>query len=145
LPVVMTITAHHARAQGASIAKQLGGIICNGNIVFPQSDNNNCGSCGNKCVSPMSCEGGACTCPSTGGAPCAGGCCPKVGDTCCNSTHCCSLGTTCCGSTCCPTGQRCVNGSCVGPCQPGIPACTTNADCNLNQFPAGCVQGCCSV
>ncbi len=62
---------------------------CNGNLqsdgceTYTQTDVNNCGGCGTKCITNATCESGACTCAK----PCGSLCC-SASQKCCNGTHC---------------------------------------------------------
>lgn len=64
-------------ASGASGASDEGGpcssprVDCNGQCVNLQSDNANCGKCGNACAAGLSCQNDQCTCPS--GQQCGSG------------------------------------------------------------------------
>ncbi|HEX6276358.1 MAG TPA: hypothetical protein VFZ53_25130 [Polyangiaceae bacterium] len=84
------------------------------------SDEQNCGSCGNACLSNEACVGGSCRLSCTPPQEeCSGACV----DTSSNSLNCGACGTMCgtdeiCqGGTCmmgsCPTGQETCNGACV--------------------------------
>jgi hypothetical protein len=63
----------------------VGQECCTGACTDTQSDDNNCGGCGQPCVPGLqTCQGGKCICVN-GGEACAGGCC-DAGEVCCNGT-----------------------------------------------------------
>src|SRR5581483_5686220 len=62
--------------------------LCNGACVNVQTDNQNCGSCGNSCGTGTTCSGGSCVC-STGLVSCGNQCVAS------NATHCGSSCTAC--------------------------------------------------
>jgi len=74
--------------------------VCNGACVDLNSDQNNCGACGNVCPAGQECVDGACKSPR------------------------CASGTTDCGGVwCCPEGQLCLNNEYTGAplcCIPGF-------------------------
>ena len=72
---------------------------CGNNCVDLNTDNNNCGSCGNVCNLPRRCQQGTCQCP--------------LGQFACGPSDCCMPGQACCNGHCCPTGQACCNNTCV--------------------------------
>ena len=87
---------------------------CNDACVSAETDNNNCGGCGNICTGGQTCQGGAC-CPS-GQYGCFGACLNVETD----NNNCggcgtkCTSGQTCQSGTCtCPSGQSPCNGACV--------------------------------
>jgi hypothetical protein len=83
--------------------------------VDTDTDNNNCGTCGQVCPTGEQCVQGACGC---GEQTCA------VGAVCCDN-RCVNLQTdpNNCGSCgqACGTGSTCINGTCA--CQPGLVQC----------------------
>src|SRR5689334_231600 len=93
-----------------------GQMMCSGTCVNTQTDNNNCGTCGNSCGSGT-CQSGLC-CP-TGQTNCGGQCVDlTTSDTHCGScTNDCGSGASCQSNNgftlCCPTGQTNCNGQCV--------------------------------
>lgn len=102
---------------------------CNGTCVDTQTDNANCGSCGNACTSGETCQAGVCT----GGPGCGSGqteCNGVCTDTQTDPANCGS-----CANACAP-GQSCTGGACTG-CETGKTDC--NGTCvDLNGDEANC-------
>ena len=106
-----------------------GQTCCAGVCVTTQTDDTNCGGCGNSCPAGEACSGGNCGCGSS--ATCTSGdtCCSDVcTDTGTDFTHCGSCGNacdsqtadacqdgncTCGGLAACEANQRCCGGQCV--------------------------------
>jgi len=86
--------------------------VCNGQCVENQTDNFNCGTCGNACPNGSVCVGGACACPA-GLSQCNGTCVDPGTD----PGACGYCGHACAG------GQVCSNGQCVTACDVGLTAC----------------------
>ena len=131
-------------------------MMCGATCTNVETDNANCGTCGNKCDSGKVCSGGQCsltcgsltTCGQDGGAPyCAN---TKTDNANCGA----------CGNAC-PSGKVCDNGQCsltcgsLTTCSPdgGAPYCastdTDNANCGAcgNVCPTGqaCSGGKCQL
>src|SRR5258708_34094590 len=75
-----------------------------------------CGPCTTACLSPQTCKGGSCQCPTTA-APdlCGTACTNKQTDNanCGSCGHACSGGQTCqAGAGACPATQKLCNGTC---------------------------------
>lgn len=84
-----------------------GSLSCGGACVFPLSDSNHCGTCGNVCAEGQYCEAGVCTGYCTlGETDCAGACLVTVSD----PQNCGGCGLVC------PTGQFCDQGLCSATC-----------------------------
>jgi hypothetical protein len=99
-----------------------GDNICSGVCSNPNTDDHNCGGCGNDCTtSGQMCSNGIC-CPSgqvnTGGICCTSGQINSNG-------HCCNSGETYDNGICCPSGQFNAGGS-------AAPLC-----CNVGQSDCG--------
>jgi hypothetical protein len=123
---------------GGSGGQMCGGLAsCNGNCVNTQTDNSNCGTCGNACAVGQTCSGGMCKCSgqfTSCGNACVnttsdprncGGCgtvcgsaAPFCGPTGCTAS--CSAPTTQCGNSCVNTSTDLLNcGSCNVACTGG--------------------------
>lgn len=98
--------------------------VCGGKCVDLTNDNNNCGACGNRCGSCMTCRDGACVGPNTS---------PPACETCSNGRvvggvscgdRCCGAGAECCGNGCCAAG-KCSTGA------NGVPCCLKVVDNRL--------------
>ena len=147
----MYIDGYNATSLGAYTATirfgacPTGQTACGATCVNLQTDNTNCGSCGNACPTGQTCATGRCAC-ATGTSLCSGACvnlltsntncgacgnaCP-TGQTCTVGRCACPTGQTACGTTCvnlltdsancgrcggaCATGQTCTTGRCVCP------------------------------
>jgi len=126
-----------------------GQIGCSGTCVNVNTDNQNCGSCGNACAAGATCTAGQCICPS-GQSQCGGNCintatdvfnCGSCKNVCqwgniCRAGQCqCGQGQTVCGGNCVDTSQDLNNcGSCGNVCPtPGS-----------SQQPRNCVSGKCT-
>jgi hypothetical protein len=98
---------------------------CNGSCVNLDSDDGNCGTCGNTCGTGQSCQSGACTPVCASGDVCVAGLCSSA--SCPTGTAACggSAGTAFCDdlasdpNNCgacgmqCPGGETCVQGVCA--------------------------------
>ncbi len=78
---------------------------CGASCTNVQTDNNNCGTCGNRCgiaVTGQICSTGACQCPGSLPTVCSGACVNTLTDSnhCGNCTTICSGGQTCSGGIC---------------------------------------------
>jgi hypothetical protein len=60
-----------------------GQLCCGASCKSVATDNSNCGTCGNVCTAPATCQSGSCACPPATPKACGTNCC---------------IGTTCCGS-----------------------------------------------
>lgn len=151
-----------ARCRGTGCAGDLvarccrnGLINCGGTCRDPETDENNCGACGNDCGSNQTCCNGTCVNRRTNAAncgvcgnACAAGtqCSACQGPNCAGKAvaRCCPNGRVNCGGTCrdlntdsaacgscfvvCPAGRGCANGNCAaGPCTAANNFCD-NAD-----------------
>ncbi|MFN8663415.1 MAG: hypothetical protein U0075_16110 [Thermomicrobiales bacterium] len=86
-----------------------------------QSDNLNCGACGNACSGGQSCSGGACTCPASQ-TFLAGACIPRFG--CTLDLDTCTFGKKACPEFTNESDARCYVSS------DGEPFCGTNFTCD---------------
>ncbi len=114
-----------------------GTTLCNGQCVDLQTDENNCGACGETCLNNGLCGGGGCFCPTpsfycsnsdaccVSGQTCStsspSGCCAFSAQPCNDDTPCCSTTQTCSATTglcCSPFGEFCSLNSqcCSGTC-----------------------------
>jgi hypothetical protein len=96
---------------------------CGGRCVDTDTDPQNCGWCGNKCIGQPTCVGGTCQ----GNCPPHLETCPD--GSCCNPDAC----QECQGPTCvnlCQSGQRCDQSGALGVCV-----------CDAKSCPTGCCQG----
>jgi hypothetical protein len=121
---------------------------CGGVLVNTQSDNNNCGACGNVCLSGYCCDNGNCVLSCQAGLTDCGGTCINLQS---DNNNCGSCGTNC------PAGYECISGSCTLTCQAGLTDCggtctnlqTDNSSCGTcgNNCPAGyeCISGSCTL
>jgi hypothetical protein len=108
---------------------------CGSTCVDLSSDLNNCGACGEICESglvPVECRSGVCERAS----------CP-VGIEYCGATDLCRdlssdpLHCGACGNVCAPGGS-CVNGACLGSCEPGFTLCDSGCtDLSSDYFNCG--------
>jgi hypothetical protein len=95
--------------------------LCSGGCVNTQSNNANCGTCGNVCpaTAPL-CSAGMCLAScGTGLTPCNGSCANLMTET----ANCGS-----CGNACAP-GQSCTAGVCSGGCGAGTEYCAATSSC----------------
>jgi hypothetical protein len=119
-----------------------GGLKCNKVCIDPQTDGNNCGSCGNVCGQGQRCQGGTCgggggggdcgDCPAN--TVCENGTCVAAPDRCAGPTGICDAdgtpcGTAATGETC--TCERTVEGNTV--CVDGANACPQVVECTSSQ------------
>ena len=74
-----------------------GQTCCSGTCTDLSSDNNNCGSCGNKCDACSTCQSGTCVSSCASGQVCLNGSCCAI----CGGATCCGPTCTCCGPNCC--------------------------------------------
>jgi hypothetical protein len=130
---------------------------CNNSCVSLGTDSN-CSACGDACVTPKTCQGGACacgagystcgtTCCSTSSQFCGGGTCSNKrtnGNSCaggdgtwCTSGYC--VDNTCCASSSCGPDQTCSGGTCV--CSNGYFYSCGNSDCTSWNFESGSLAG----
>ena len=109
------------------------GRCCTGQCIADNdfdTDNANCGTCGNACSPGTMCSSGHCPTPvvcgsGNSGAACGisdggvGTCCGDacVDDLMTNPDHCAACGNVC------PTGVACMNGQCWRPADAGVPTC----------------------
>jgi sulfatase modifying factor 1 len=104
---------------------------CGGLCVDEESDQDNCGACGNACPAGVSCRGGVCACPN-GGTACGGVCVDASSD----RDSCGACGTKC------DSRSTCQGGQCV-KC-PGAGGTACGNDCHdLDTEPNNC--GACGV
>ena len=125
---------------------------CDGEWVCLDSDDDNCGACGNQCASNQICDAGACatipSCVLGGGGPetCddANACTADVCDTIFGCTHTVDYGAPCSDNDLCTISDSCATGSCTGvpinrddaldctldSCQPSNGLCTNTLDSN---------------
>jgi Stigma-specific protein, Stig1 len=146
---------------------QCDGTVCGGKCVNVDSDQNNCGECGQACFADEACQQGACVCLNSNltlcGSICVnlkrdpyncGACYRDCGGASCKNGECvCSSSATICDGGCvdtatdvdncgqcghgCLGGFQCVNGSCVAPCQ-GTPTPCASRTTNDCDVGAGC-------
>jgi hypothetical protein len=119
-----------------------GTIRCGGSCIDQNTDNSNCGSCGNGCLYEKNCVSGVCSCPA-GLTVCEWHCFNTNTDT----NNCGGCGNVC------NADQNCISGVCVCPEGHGLcgPVCvnpnTDNANCGYCgvSCPAGqhCSVGTC--
>ena len=106
-------------------------IMCSGTCVNPNSDPNNCGTCGDVCTAPTggttSCVGGACA-PAcgTGTALCGTGPSAACVNTQSNVNNCGACGNVCNSRN---GTASCTNGGCSIVCSPGYSPCTPGGYC----------------
>jgi hypothetical protein len=99
-------------------------MLCSGNCIDPEADQDNCGKCGKSCSPGTVCAAGKCTFPCPANEqPCSSG---DSGPQFCvnlktDNAHC----GRC--STACGSGQFCVNGACSNACVQGQTKCTSGA------------------
>ncbi len=109
---------------------------CGAGCVSTQSDNMNCGGCGNTCGAGRSCQGGRCAC-APGNMMCGGLCINTMTD---------SMNCGACGRAC-PMDQRCLGGTCQINCNMPTELCVVAGEpicVNTNSDPANC-GGCGTV
>ena len=101
-----------------------GQVICSGKCIDTQTDNLNCGRCGNKCSIGSSCFNSNCACPD-GQIVCEGKCIdPKTNENYCGASGSCTEGNI--GKRC-EVGQACVDGFCIQhSCPEGKTLCSTS-------------------
>lgn len=128
---------------------------CDGSCTNLQTDENNCGSCGNTCQPGLTCCNGNCS-PCANGAtqPCTTSSGYSYGgtQTCSN----CQWGPCACGEYNCTSDQTCFGTQCLGPgelvcaanCQPGPPCTQTNMEvgmrCPESCSASGCINYACT-
>ena len=95
--------------------------FCNGQCVNLQTDQYNCGSCGNSCIGSQVCQNGHCSANIVLGSVLCflpfHNCNDQCVDLQTDMTNCGDCGTTC------TYGQTCVNGACNSP--PNLMFCTS--------------------
>ena len=110
---------------------------CSGTCQDLQTDEMNCGGCGNVCASGQTCEQGQCSAPPppcpTGQTLCNGTCV----DTQSNASHCGACGTVCPSGTC--TAGQCVP---VNTCMDGVINGTETCDDGNTTPEDGCSASC---
>ncbi|CAM2802991.1 Stigma-specific protein, Stig1 [Legionella steigerwaltii] len=84
---------------------QTGTIACNGSCVNTQTDNNNCGACGNVCSTGSTCSSGQCVAQCIAPFTLCNGTCVNAQT---DSNNCGSCGIVC------PSGSTCSGGVCLG-------------------------------
>ncbi|TNE47808.1 MAG: hypothetical protein EP343_18255 [Deltaproteobacteria bacterium] len=110
-----------------------GTSLCGNTCRNLQVDEDNCGSCGNKCPSGKICISGACTC-EPGQTFCSGVCQDLQNDptNCGSCGNQCASGQQCCGGQCTDTTQSASNcGVCGKVCGSGESCC--NGKCSATQ------------
>ncbi len=109
---------------------------CAGTCVDYQTDENNCGSCGNACANGTSCVAGACTC-GFNQENCGTTQAPNCKTTSVDPTNCGGCGVSCVGSG----APYCVSGGCLNSCPAPLSPCGTGnaAKCtNLDDDDRNC-------
>jgi hypothetical protein len=126
--VVVAEAAPEAAAEGGTDAgcPVAGQTSCAGTCTNTQTDNANCGTCGNACSGGETCQSGTCLCP-TGQTFCNAACTNTATD---NSN--CGM----CGNAC-KSGQVCSGGTCGTVCAPPTTTCGTTCT-NLQIDPNNC-------
>ncbi len=101
---------------------------CDDRCVDLETDDNNCGECGNECESDESCVEGNCTATcSQGQISCDGTCVDLETD----EGNCGECGNEC------GNGQSCMDGTCSSPCSQGLTDCSSVC-VDLNTDEANC-------
>jgi hypothetical protein len=85
--------------------------LCGGHCADPQTDDVNCGACGNVCPAGQACGGGHCLARDCTGQPC------DPGNVCFNQ----ACTAQACVGVVCPASQTCINGACA--CAQGQVSC----------------------
>ncbi|KAJ6263866.1 Efflux pump dotC [Drechslerella dactyloides] len=133
-------------------------------LQYALTDNNNCGTCGNKCDAGKSCCGGTCkaltdndNCGTCGnkcgvGKSCCGGTCKALtdNDNCGTCGNKCDTGKSCCGGTCKALTDNNNCGTCGNKCDAGKSCCggickalTDNDNCGRCGNKCGYGETCC--
>ena len=140
-------------SQAESVANCAGSTLCNDRCVDLNTDQYNCGSCGNECPAGSGCDGaGKCAVICSSGTTNCNGTCANLST---DSTNCgfcggtCSPGTICNGSgTCapsCQSGLQACNGHCVDPSVDPTNCGACSNKCSFPNATATCVSGTCQL
>jgi hypothetical protein len=139
----LAVPLHDLRCGG--VACDADQTCCNGTCVNVDSDNTNCGACGNACSAPQVCSAGTCHC--SGGPGCMAGetCCPGIGcvDLATDRNHCGACNKTCNpGEDCAANACNCAGGAACGV---GGLCCTSAGKCSTDGVSCQCGASACSA